>query len=133
MSDVAAGLGAMAFWMFLAAVVVAGIWYDLRRREAQQETLRRIIESGQAVDKELIGQILTASAESSNLGRDLKVGGLIVVFCAPGLAVLGYFLGMLTQAAFLPLIGAAFLVGFVGIGLLVAAWVVEHRYPENQG
>ena len=43
----AAGLGALGFWLFLAAVVVAGIWFDARKRESDQETLRRIVESGQ--------------------------------------------------------------------------------------
>ena len=42
----AVGLGALGFWLFLAAVVVAGIWFDAKKRESQQETLRRVVESG---------------------------------------------------------------------------------------
>ena len=41
-----AGLAALAFWGFIASVVVAGIWYDIRKRDAQHETVRRIVESG---------------------------------------------------------------------------------------
>ena len=44
--EVLHSLGALGFWIFIAAVVVAGIWGDTRKREIQQETLRRIVESG---------------------------------------------------------------------------------------
>ena len=28
--EAAAGLGALGFWLFIAAIVVAGIWFDVR-------------------------------------------------------------------------------------------------------
>ena len=43
MNGLAQGLSALAFWGFVAAVVVAGIWYGLRERQAQYETLSRMI------------------------------------------------------------------------------------------
>ena len=49
-----AGLAALAFWGFLASIIVAGIWYDIRKREAQHETVRRLFESGQPIDEALI-------------------------------------------------------------------------------
>ena len=85
-------LAGMGFWLFLAAVVVAGIWFDTRKRESQQETLRRIVESGQKVDQETIDKMLAAGGGSTRADRDLKVSGLIVMFVAPGLAILGWFL-----------------------------------------
>ena len=92
MEGVAAGLGSMAFWFFIAAVVVAGIWSDARKRESQQETLRRIVESGQPIDQEVIDRIVSSRTDSKELARDLKIGGLITTFVAPGLAILGVFL-----------------------------------------
>ena len=53
-----AGLAAFGFWMFVAAIVVAGIWYDIAKRRAQHETLRRLIESGQTIDPELLDKLL---------------------------------------------------------------------------
>ena len=53
-----AGLAALAFWGFIATVVVAGIWYDIRKREAQQETLRRMFESGRPMDDALMDKLL---------------------------------------------------------------------------
>ena len=38
---VGAGLAALAFWGFLAAVVFATYWDASKKRESQQETLRR--------------------------------------------------------------------------------------------
>ena len=35
-----AGLAALAFWGFIATVVVAGTWNDILMREAQHETVR---------------------------------------------------------------------------------------------
>ena len=44
-----AGLAALGFWLFIAVVVIGGIWDGARKREAKHESLRRIIESGQQV------------------------------------------------------------------------------------
>ena len=39
--SVSEGLAALGFWTFIAAIIVAGIWDGIRKREAQHETLRR--------------------------------------------------------------------------------------------
>jgi hypothetical protein len=131
--DVAASYGALGFWLFLAAVVVGGIWFDARKRESEQETLRRIVESGQQIDTAVIDKMLAASGGRTRIDRDLKVSGLIVLFVAPGLAILGWFLGRLEEKLFGLMLGVALLVLFVGIGLLVAGKVSERWYNEDQG
>ena len=131
--DAAAGLGAFGFWMFLAAVVVAGIWFDARKRESQQETLRRAVESGQRLDPAIIDKLVAVGGGESRIDRDLKVAGLIVIFVAPGLALLGWFLAILQEELLEVMIGVSLLVGFVGIGLLVAAKVSERWYRKDQG
>ena len=119
------GLTALAFWGFIAAVVVAGIWYSIREREAQHETFRRVVESGQAVDQELLDKVFGGDRI---LHRDLKIGGLIVLSCAPGLAAFGWFLSFISDAAFMAMLGVAALAAFVGLGLLVAS-----RAARNSG
>jgi len=129
--EAAAGLGALGFWIFIAAIVVAGIWFDVRKRESQQETLRRVVESGQEIDPAIIDKILAAGKELSRIDRDLRVSGLIVIFLSPGLAVFGWFLAKSRPEIMSVMLGIALLVGFIGIGLLVAAKVAERWYLED--
>lgn len=112
------GLAAFGFWMFVAAAAVAGIWDGVRKRDAEHETLRRMIESGKKPDEQLVDKLLGSDKAPD---RDLKVAGLIVVFVAPGLAIMGWLIGMQDSNAVGPIVGAAILCGFVGAGLLVAA------------
>ena len=111
------GLAAFGFWMFIAAVSVGGIWDGVRKREAEHETLRRMIESGKTPDQDLVDKLL---GHKKDPARDLKVAGLIVIFVAPGLALMGWVIGLAQPDALMPLFGVAGLVGFVGIGLLTA-------------
>jgi hypothetical protein len=119
------GLAAFGFWMFIAAAVVGGIWDGVRKRESEHETLRRIIESGKEPDPEVVEKLL---GHKKAPARDLKVAGLIVIFVAPGLAVMGFLIG---EDAFMPLLGVASLVGFVGIGLLTASKFLERTNAED--
>lgn len=129
MEGLGGGLAALAFWGFIASVVVAGIWSEVRKRDAQHETMRRIVESGQPFDEAVVGKIFQGD---NRYDGDLKTAGLIVIFVAPGLAVLGWFLGDISDSAFTALMGVSVLVGFVGIGLLVAAAAAKRSYLEDE-
>ena len=134
MDGLGAGLGALGFWAFLAAVVVAGIWYGIRQKDAQHETLRKMIASGESIDHALMDKLLSSTAGGNkNIARDLNIGGLIVVFAGLGLALLGIFIGIDHGEWLLPLLGVGALVSFVGIGLLVAAKAVKRLQGENGG
>ena len=124
------GLAAFGFWMFIAAVVVTGIWSDIRKRESQQETLRRIVESGQHLDAALVEKMLGSVKASSNADRDLKVSGIITMFAAPGLAIFGYFLSSYNSKIQQIFIGIAVLVGIVGRGIYFAG-VMAGRWREQ--
>ena len=116
------GLAAFGFWMFVAAAVIAGVWDGVRKRDAEHETLRRMIEAGKQPDAETIDKLLGHKKQPA---RDLKVAGLIVLFVAPGLAVMGVMISITKSSALMPLRGVAALVGFVGAGLLTAAKFLE--------
>jgi class 3 adenylate cyclase len=59
------------------------------------------------------------------LDKDLKISGVITLVMAPGVAVMGLVIGQQEQAAFIPLLGAAVMVGFVGGGLLLASSIIR--------
>ncbi len=127
-----AGLGAIGFWLFIAAVVVAGIWFYVRKREAEHETLRRMIESDKPLDPILLDKLLSASGSGSkHLDRDLKLSGLILLFIAPGLALLGVFVGQEDPKALLPLLGVGALVACVSAGLLVTGKMIGRWRRED--
>lgn len=119
------GLAALGFWLFIAAVSVAGIWDGIRKREAEHETLRRIIESGKKPDQQLMDKLLGHNKAPE---RDLKVGGLITMSVAPGLVVLGWLVG---EDALMPLLGVAGLVACIGMGLLVAANFMKKAHQDE--
>ena len=123
-----AGLAALAFWGFVATAVIAGVWDGIRKRDAQHETIRRIIESGQSVDQALMKKLsLVADDEQQRPDRDFFITGLWILPVAPGLAIMAYFLGSISAKAFAPIMGAA-LVACLGIGYLLASKIVGRRY-----
>lgn len=129
-----AGLAALAFWGFLAAVVVAGIWYDIRKREAQQETIRRIVESGQPVDEKVMDRLLSAGkVGGERLDRAFGLAAMIVLPAALGLAFLALILGKAYAEAMLPILGAAALVACVGAGFFIAARFARRWYVADNG
>jgi len=122
------GWGALGFWLFLAAIIVAGIWYGIREKGMQHETLRRMIESGQPVDQVLQDKLLGGG---NQLGRDLKVAGIICLSAAPGIAMLGWFVSQISPWWLLPILGTAALVGCISVGLLVASKMVGHSPKQD--
>ena len=130
--DAIAGIGVFGFWMFLAAVVVSGMWFDARKRESQQETLRRLVESGKEIDSALLDRMVATGNDDDRTDQGLKTAGLIVIFVAPGLLALGWFLSQLNEKLWGIMIGVSILVGFVGIGLLTAGFVAERWYNDNK-
>jgi len=126
-----AGLGALGFWIMIASVIVAGIWYDIRKREAQHETIRRLIESGQAIDEKLLDKLLGAAEGNSRQSRrelkgSMRLASVIVLSVAPGLALLGLFIGEV-----LVMMGVAALILCVGLGLKMVADNVDRWYGED--
>ena len=126
MESLSFGMASIAFWAFLAACVIGGVWSSIREKEARHETLRRIIESGKEVDAEVIDRVMNDGEKSET---DLKVGGLITMFVARGLVLLGYVLEIATgnDKIFTIMLGVGGLVFFVAMGLLVVAKVTQRK------
>lgn len=130
--EVAASIGAFGFWLFLAVVVGGAMWFDARKKESQQETLRRLVESGQNIDPAVVDKMLRSTG-SERKDRDLKVGGIITLFVGVGLAVMGWFIGQFDQQAFKAMLGVGGMVGLIGVGLLLAGAWFARSLKEDQG
>lgn len=126
-------LSGFGFWMFIAAVVVCSMWCQARKRESQQDTLRRLVESGKDIDEAVLEKILAIDNKGNRNDQELTTAGLIMLFISPGLLVLGYFMQGLNEVLLTLLAGVAGLVAFIGIGLLVAGRVAKHSYNDDKG
>lgn len=73
---IGAGLAALAFWGFVATAVVAGVWDNIRKREAQHETMRRVVESGQPLDRETMEMLSWASSNEVRHDQAFKITAL---------------------------------------------------------
>ena len=129
---VGAGLAALAFWIFIAAIVVASYWDVIRKRDAQHETLRRAIESGQQLDEKVLNTLLAAGGEGSGrVDRDFIVTAYWTLPISPALAAFALILGTQVPEARIPLLGAAALVGVLGIGFFLAGKLVGRWYQTD--
>lgn len=127
----ALGLGTLGFWLFLAAIIVGGMWFDSKKKESQQETLRRVVESGKHIDAAVIDRMIAATSEPEKSEQDLKVGGIICAAVAPGLAIFGWFLSQLAEELLAIMLGVSLLVLAVGAGLYIAGIMTEHWQKQD--
>lgn len=127
-----AGLGALGFWAFVATVVAAGVWDSIRKRDAQHETLRRVIESGQPIDESLTDKLLQITGGNRNLDRDLWVSGLLMLSIAPALALFGWLLSITLADELLPILSSvAALIACLGAGLLLVSRLIGRWDTKN--
>ncbi len=122
-----AGLGALGFWLFVAAIIAVGVWDSIRKRDAQHETLRRVIESGETIDDELVDKLLALTGGSQTLDRDLRVAGILMFGIGPSLAVFGLLLSLVLDPILLPILAS------VGVLLLClgAAFMATARFVRR--
>jgi len=71
------------------------------------------------------------SGKSDRLDRNFKVTGLIMLPTAVGLAIFGMIMGTQYPETQLPLLGAAALVGCIGLGFLLTANIVKRWYTAD--
>ena len=125
------GLAALAFWGFIAAVSVAGIWDGVRKRDAKHETLRRLMDKESNLDPATVEKLIeTVDGGGKSTVKDLKVGGYITLAVAPGLAIMAHFLGKLSEEAGIVVTGASLLTGCVALGMLIAAKMIDDKKED---
>lgn len=126
------GLAALAFWGFVAAVSVAGIWNGIRKRDAQHETIRRLVESGQPLDQQLMEKLsLTSDQPDSHPDQDFYITALWLLPVSVGLFFFALILGAAVPDAKAPLLGVSALTACLGIGWLIAAKIAARWYKDG--
>jgi hypothetical protein len=113
---------AIAFWIFIAVVSVAGMVMEYRKRQLALEPLRVAIEHGQQLDPEIITRLLGREDRHENVNpRDLKIGGIITCASGAGVALLSIFVALVFPPYHWLVLGVGVLALCVGVGLIIAA------------
>jgi hypothetical protein len=59
-------VGAFGFWMFIAAIILAGTWSSARKNAEKHETLRRIVEKTGTIERQVVGHSIASSSPTSS-------------------------------------------------------------------
>jgi len=125
-------MGVVAFWVAVAAVLIAGGWFKTRSEAQKHATLRTIIEKTGTVDEEQLRSLLVSPsrppARPGDLCAFLRVVGTIAMCTAVGLIAFFtplWLKGIENDAE----VGVAFgaVLGAAGVGFFLAARFVDPR------
>jgi hypothetical protein len=123
----------VAFWMFIGAIAVAGIFADYQKRRMNVDLLRTLIEKGQALDPAVVTKLISPDAHNERTDpTDLKLGGIIVSAAGVGIFLMSYFIARLAPVALYPIMGGGIVTICVGIGLLIGAKVVADAHERER-
>ena len=119
----------IALFAFLAIAAVAGIVADYKKRQIVLEPLRAAIERGQPLDPAVVERLMASEPREKDTLNPLhlRVGGIITIAAGVGVAILAYFLGLNEASALYPVLGVGLAAVCVGVGLMIAAGVVERH------
>ena len=85
------GIGDLGFWIFVAALVVGGMWKEARDKAEKHETLRRIMEKTGTLDeaklKELFDEASSDGSQPGYVYRNLRMWGTVVMFIGAAIAL----------------------------------------------
>lgn len=129
-------LGAAAFWLALAAVIIAGGWFKTRSEALKHETLRRLAEKSGQVDEAQLRLLLApppappmVCAPPSLPGsgyRGLRIGGVLIASLGLG--------GILIFSLLRTIVGPDAFVGVAissGVVVLGIGFFVSSRFAER--
>jgi len=138
-------MGVVAFWIALAAVLIAGGWAKTRMEAQKHETLRKLIETGGAVDEAQIRALFypptpagtpwwVRTPKKGDGYRALRVVGTIAICLSIGLIV--FFTPLwLKGSEEDAIVGVAFgvIILALGAGLFIASRFTEKPALDEAG
>jgi len=124
--------GAFGFWLFIAALVVAGYWKEMRQEAEKHETLRRMMDKTGAVDeaklKELFNSAVDQNSKPGGGYRALRITGTIIMFIGGAIAIFCLAVATLFDGDRSHALAAS--VVAVGISVVGAGVFVSSRFAE---
>jgi len=107
-------LAGVAFWAWMASVVIAEEMGKTKRRRADLDLIRFAIEKGQPLTADVVQQILARSTTG------LFVGGIVTMAAGVGLIVFALLLSRITEHGGWVVSGAGGIAICVGAGLVIS-------------
>jgi hypothetical protein len=136
-------MGAAAFWIFLAVLVVMVNWRNKHRESLKHETLRFLVEKNQKLDDAQLSELLNPKPgpppewlvhKPGYAYKGLRATGVIFVFLAIALAVIAAWCAMMLGMHHDSVLGlgvAVPLILMTGVGLFVSARFVTPPPPDK--
>jgi hypothetical protein len=113
------------FWIFVAVVVIAGVWRKTTLRREELATIRVAIEKGQSLDPALLDRVLRESPTKTGA---MITGALATIAAGIGLGILGVLISVGgNPEAMYPLLGVGILVTLIGLALLAGDRLDQRR------
>jgi hypothetical protein len=140
-------IGAAAFWIFLAAIIIGGMWRKKHSEERRHETVRLLIDKNVKIDEAQLKELLNPTPPpppewlfpkyKQGIGyRVLRISGTIVLCIALGLGMMAIWRGIMLgfhDESVLDIGTAIPLVAMIGISLFVASrFVPRPTSDENK-
>jgi hypothetical protein len=127
-------MGAAAFWISLALVVIAAMFFRWRSEQTKHETLRQIVEKTGQVNEAQLKSVFEPAPSVFNRvpppgggSRAMRIIGLLMIFIAAGtviqFSVLGW-TGVQPWSRALVGCGSASIVALIGIGLILGSRIL---------
>lgn len=125
----------LGLWVMIAVIVIAAVWGGVQSKRDVHETIRRAIDNGQNLDPKIITALTKPERPAS---ADLR-GGVIFTALAIGFALCGLLFGggpasinhhgdtLDIQGGAEGFYIVALIIGSLGIGRLIAAWLRRDR------
>jgi hypothetical protein len=136
-------MGAAAFWISLAAFLIAGMYFRSRNEAAKHETLRHLVEkTGQVNESQLKSLFEPPPNAFTRLPvpgggyRAMRIVGLLLIFIAAGSGILFAVIGLTgTQPWSRAAIGCAssIMPAFLGAALFLGSRFLRRPPPDNNG
>jgi len=76
-------LGPYMFWIFIAVIVIAGMFFGYLRSASRDKTIRELAERGQPIPPEIFQRSPGSGSRSG-----LLIGGLVMLFIGIGLSLM---------------------------------------------
>jgi hypothetical protein len=123
------------FWVGTFSWFSIIVWTRYMREQERQKTLRAFAERGQTLDPETMKRLFPGSEipadqrpdSPQSVVRGLMIGGVVTAFVSVGLLIAAQVIGHLAEEARWGLSGASAIVGFTGLGLLTAAYLLNRQ------